>query len=29
MIFGKTLLLVLLVLVLAWMLGGYLRNHRR
>jgi hypothetical protein len=29
MIFGKTLLLVLLILVLAWMLGGYLRNHRR
>ena len=29
MIFGKTLLLVLLVLVIAWMFGGYLRNHRR
>jgi hypothetical protein len=29
MIFGKTLLIVLLLLVLAWMLGGYLRNHRR
>ena len=29
MIFGKTILIVLLVLVLAWMLGGYLRNHRR
>jgi hypothetical protein len=29
MIFGKALLLVLVVLVIAWMLGGYLRNHRR
>jgi hypothetical protein len=29
MIFGKALLLVLVILVIAWMLGGYLRNHRR
>ena len=29
MIFGKTLLVVLLILVIAWMVGGYLRNHRR
>jgi hypothetical protein len=28
-IFGKTILLVLLILVLAWMIGGYLRNYRR
>jgi hypothetical protein len=29
MIFGKAFLLVLVILVIAWMLGGYLRNHRR
>jgi hypothetical protein len=29
MIFGKAFLLVLVILVLAWMLGGYLRNHRK
>ena len=29
MIFGKAFLLVLVILVVAWMLGGYLRNHRR
>jgi hypothetical protein len=29
MIFGKALLLVLAILVIAWMFGGYLRNHRR
>jgi hypothetical protein len=29
MIFGKTLLIVLIILVIAWMFGGYLRNHRR
>jgi hypothetical protein len=29
MIFGKAFLLVLVILVIAWMLGGYLRNFRR
>jgi hypothetical protein len=29
MIFGKALLLVLVILVIAWMLGGFLRNYRR
>jgi hypothetical protein len=29
MIFGKAFLLVLVILVIAWILGGYLRNHRR
>jgi hypothetical protein len=29
MIFGKAFLLVLVILVIAWMLGGYLRNLRR
>jgi hypothetical protein len=29
MIFGKAFLLVLVILVIAWMIGGYLRNHRR
>lgn len=29
MILGKFVLLVLVVLVIAWMLGGFLRNFRR
>ncbi len=29
MIFGKALLLVLVILVIAWMVGGYLRKYRR
>jgi hypothetical protein len=28
-ILGKFVLVVLAILVVAWMLGGYLRNHRR
>ena len=29
MIFGKTVLIVLAVIVVAWMIGGVLRNFRR
>jgi hypothetical protein len=29
MIFGKAVLIVLVLIVLAWMLGGFLRNFRR
>jgi hypothetical protein len=29
MIFGKTLLIVVALVVLAWMIGGFLRNYRR
>ena len=29
MILGKAVLLVLVVIVIAWMLGGFLRNFRR
>lgn len=29
MIFGKAVLLVLVFIVIAWMLGGFLRNFRR
>jgi hypothetical protein len=28
-ILGKFVLVVLAILVVAWMLGGYLRNHRQ
>ena len=29
MIFGKTLLIVVALVVLAWIIGGFLRNYRR
>ena len=29
MIFGKTILIVIALVVLAWMIGGFLRNYRR
>lgn len=29
MILGKTILLIVVVIVVAWMLGGFLRNFRR
>jgi hypothetical protein len=29
MIFGKTVLIVVALVVLAWMIGGFLRNYRR
>jgi len=29
MILGKLILVLVVFLVVAWMLGGYLRNHRR
>jgi hypothetical protein len=29
MILGKTILLIVVVIVIAWMLGGLLRNFRR
>jgi hypothetical protein len=29
MILGKVMLVVLAILVVAWMLGGFLRNFRR
>jgi hypothetical protein len=29
MIFGKTLLIVVALVVIAWMIGGVLRNFRR
>jgi hypothetical protein len=29
MIFGKAFLLVLVIIVIAWMIGGFLRNYRR
>jgi hypothetical protein len=29
MILGKLILVLVAFLVVAWMLGGYLRNHRR
>jgi hypothetical protein len=29
MIFGKTLLIVVVLVVIAWMIGGVLRNFRR
>jgi hypothetical protein len=29
MILGKTILLIVVVIVIAWMIGGFLRNYRR
>ena len=29
MILGKVVLLALVILVVAWMIGGFLRNYRR
>jgi flagellar biogenesis protein FliO len=29
MILGKLILIILVILVVAWLLGGFLRNYRR
>jgi hypothetical protein len=29
MILAKTILLIVVVIVIAWMIGGFLRNYRR
>jgi hypothetical protein len=29
MVLGKMVVIVLVILVVAWMLGGFLRNYRR
>ena len=29
MIFGKVILIIMALIVVAWMLGGFLRNFRR